>query len=273
MKRTYRSVMILPLLAAAARSQEPPPPDAFFTKLETTMRSVKVMGAVMGPAVKGAPYSAVEVSESTQMLADGTRIHREERISVYRDSEGRMRRETPDQITIWDPVAGTTYSLDPKAQTWRKLPLAMGGRPGFVRSGDMQTFQYRVSTDGALDVAGLRAEIAAAAPPPGARVFVEKFDARAPGKSESLGRQTIEGVNAEGTRMASTIETGAIGNDRPIESVSETWYSPELQTLVKSVHRDPRMGEDTFQLTNISRVEQPVYLFQVPATYQPADRK
>ena len=73
--------------------------------------------------------------------------------------------------------------------------------------------------------------------------------------------------------MTSTIEAGAIGNDRPIQSVSESWYSPELQTLIKSVHTDPRTGEETFQLTNVSRVEQPAYLFQIPAGYQAVERK
>jgi hypothetical protein len=262
------------MLVAAGAAQDANPAEAL-NKLEARLREVKVMGAVMGPAVKGAPYSAVEVTESTQVLSDGTRIHREERTTVYRDSEGRMRRETPDQITIWDPVANASYALNPKAQTWRKLPLGMSGNVGFVHAGGAQTLEYRVGAAVAqLDVAGIKTQIATMGPATaGTQVFVKKIEERRAGKSESLGRQTIEGVNAEGTRMTSTIEAGAIGNDRPIESVSESWYSPELQTLLKSVHRDPRMGEDTFQLTNISRVEQPAYLFQIPAGYQAVERK
>jgi len=269
MKRIYRILAILPLLAAAAAAQDPIPAEAR-AKLEAVMREIKVTGAVMGPAVKGAPYSAVEVTESTQVLGDGTRIHREDRATVYRDSEGRLRRETPDQITIWDPVAGTSYSLDPKAQTFRKLPLGTGGRGGFAGFGGALTFAYPGSN--LAEVQTLKVQVAQmGAAATGARVF--KFEDRRAGKNESLGRQTVEGVSVEGTRMTSTIEAGAIGNDRPIESVSETWYSSDLQTLVKSVHRDPRMGEDTFQLTNVSRVEQPAYLFQIPSGYQQAERK
>src|SRR5579864_4036352 len=111
MKRIYGMAAILLMLTAAGAAQDATPADAL-NKLQAVLRNVKVMGAVMGPAVKGAPYSAVEVTESTQVLGDGTRIHREERTSVYRDSEGRLRRETPDQITIWDPVANTSYSLN-----------------------------------------------------------------------------------------------------------------------------------------------------------------
>src|SRR5579859_7650876 len=97
--------------------------------VENGLRQAKVIaigGAVMGPAVKNAPYSAVEVTESTQMLADGNRIHQETQVPVYRDSEGRVRRENgPDQVMILDPVANVSYMLDPQTQTARKLPLGM----------------------------------------------------------------------------------------------------------------------------------------------------
>lgn len=273
MKRIYGMLSILPMLVVTGAAQDVSPAEAL-NKLEAKLREVKVMGAVMGPAVKGAPYSAVEVTESTQVLGDGTRIHREERTSVYRDSEGRLRRETPDQITIWDPVANASYSLDPKAQTVRKLPLGMGGRGGFVRFGGAQTFEYRTNPPDSQEAARvLKTQIGAIELAAGPKVFVKEIEERRTGKSEPLGRRTIEGVNAEGTRMTSTIEAGAIGNDRPIQSVSESWYSAELQTLIKSVHTDPRTGEETFQLTNISRVEQPGYLFQIPAGYQAAERK
>jgi hypothetical protein len=96
---------------------------------------------------------------------------------------------------------------------------------------------------------------------------------RAPAKSEDLGKQTIEGVNAEGSRTTTTIEAGAIGNDRPIQIVSERWYSPELQTVLMTKTTDPRMGESAFSLTNVHRGEPGAYLFQVPAGYTIADRK
>ncbi len=46
-----------------------------------------------GKLVKGAPYSAQAVTESTQVLSDGNRIVNKSVASVYRDSEGRTRRE------------------------------------------------------------------------------------------------------------------------------------------------------------------------------------
>ena len=89
---------------------------------------------------------------------------------------------------------------------------------------------------------------------------------------DSLGTQIIEGVNAAGTRHVSTIEAGAIGNDRPISITSETWYSDELKMAVMTKRSDPRTGEETFRLTNIQRGEPGAYLFQPPAGYQISPR-
>src|SRR5262249_29941945 len=85
--------------------------------------------------------------------------------------------------------------------------------------------------------------------------------------TESLGKQMIEGVEAEGQRVTVTIQAGKIGNERPIVTVNERWYSPELQTVVLSKNSDPRIGETTYKLINIDRSEPNPALFQVPSDY------
>ena len=60
---------------------------------------------------------------------------------------------------------------------------------------------------------------------------------------------------------------GKIGNDRPITIVTEVWTSPELKTIVLSKRNDPRMGEQTFKLTNIQRSEPDPSLFTVPSDF------
>ena len=85
---------------------------------------------------------------------------------------------------------------------------------------------------------------------------------------EPLGKQMIEGVNAEGTRSVQTIEAGAIGNDRPIAITNESWYSDELQMQVMSKRTDPRTGDESFRLTNIRRGEPGAYLFQPPPVFR-----
>ena len=64
-----------------------------------------------------------------------------------------------------------------------------------------------------------------------------------------------------------TIPAGEIGNELPINIVSERWYSPELQTIVMTRRSDPRMGETVYRLTNINRSEPARSLFEVPADY------
>lgn len=48
---------------------------------------------VTGKLVKGAPYTAEVVTEFVQTLAEGNRILRRQATNVYRDSQGRTRKE------------------------------------------------------------------------------------------------------------------------------------------------------------------------------------
>jgi hypothetical protein len=194
--------------------------------------------------VKGVPYSAQFVTEATQTLGDGTHVTRKSTGAVYRSTDGRTRRELtinsigpvaveggPSQLVIInDFAAHAHYALDVNNHTARKLPL--GDPPP------------------------------ASEPPPAGP---EAADGSV--KTEQLGRQIIEGVEAEGTRSTVTIPVGKVGNDRPIEIVSERWYSPELQVVVLSKHSDPFAGENVYRLTNITRGEPAASLFEVPADY------
>jgi hypothetical protein len=88
---------------------------------------------------------------------------------------------------------------------------------------------------------------------------------------ESLGTKTIEGLLVEGTRSTALLPEGAVGNDRPITMVSESWYSPDLKEVVESTHSDPRTGESGTRLTNIDRNNPDPSLFEVPAGYEMID--
>src|SRR3954469_2326087 len=147
MNRLYVIPAALGLLTFAAAAQDEHAAVLEKLAMEKMVAQVKVVGlqgGIMGKTIKGAPYSGVEVNESTQMLADGTRIHNESQTQVYRDSEGRMRRETPNEITIWDPAANASYVLNPKTQTARKMP--MGNfvlKSDRTSNGEMNTFTLR----------------------------------------------------------------------------------------------------------------------------------
>src|SRR5215470_18014066 len=220
------------------------PPDHALSILSPEMR-------FDGKVVKGALYSATAITESAQTLSNGARITHKTTASIYRDSEGRTRREmtldrigpfaTADEpaqlIFINDPVAGVHYILDQRSHTARKMAAPPNDRP-----------PRRTPSERAPERAHEKAP--------------------AESKTESLGKQVIEGVEAEGVRSVITIPEGRIGNDRPIEIVSERWDSPELQTVVLSKHNDPRFGETVYRLTNINRAEPAQALFEVPADYK-----
>jgi hypothetical protein len=78
----------------------------------------------------------------------------------------------------------------------------------------------------------------------------------------------LEGVSVEGTRTTFEIPIGQIGNDKPIQVLTEKWFSPELQVVVYSRHVDPIAGEHIFRLVNIKRAEPAADLFIVPGGFK-----
>lgn len=290
------------VLALAAAAQDMPlqtnvQMDKMKMELEQLTAEAKVMsigGGVMGRAVKGAPYSADEIRESTQVLGDGTTIHNESKSTVYRDGEGRVRRENPNEISIWDPATSTNYVLNPKTMTARKMGLNYvfsRSTVGPNGAGETKTLSFSYDTNRNVEqhvvvmsgdehgvaVSGTavpdKAAAAGAATANGSGQVVMKMLRRQPGKVDSLGTQTMEGLKTEGERVTSTIEAGAIGNDRPIQTVTERWYSAELQTNVMTKRTDPRMGDEVFKLTNIHRGEPSPVLFEVPPGYTIVNQK
>ncbi len=226
--------------------------------------------------VKGQPYAAEAVTEIVQALADGNRIVRKTTARVARDSEGRTRREhalgavgplvaagkAPRTVFVNDPVAGVAYVLDLDGRTaFRHRPVKFGKEGHGTHAEDVGI---------ALDPgpAGRHG-----AHPRHGGLAMKTFERRLlqKGTPESLGKQLIDGVEAEGTRTTVTIPAGEIGNERPIEIVSERWYSPELQAVVSSRHSDPRFGETTYRLTQLSRGEPAASLFEVPADFKVED--
>jgi len=215
---------------------------------------------VPSDVVKGAPYSADVVNESSQTLSDGNRIFRRTTSRVYRDAEGRTRREEDrpngsPAITINDPVAGTSSTLDVDRRTARQSAF----RPGFLEG--------TVNLNGELERLNvvINGQLSSFTRPTAGGVFANRSNEQV--VEEKLAPRTIEGMRVEGTRRTSTIGAGSIGNERPIVATTEEWTSPELKVLVLSEHSDPRTGTSTYKLVNLRRAEPAATLFQVPADY------
>jgi|HubBroStandDraft_3_1064219.scaffolds.fasta_scaffold170876_2 hypothetical protein len=259
-------------------AQDPAAIDKKLAEAKMQNDVIQVLGASMinGPTVKGAPYSAQVVNEMVQTLFDGNRITTSHSSNLYRDSQGRERREesssgsnpTVRSIFITDPVEGVSYTLVPGSKIAHKMPqrqvgvsVSDGGRGEGAGAGrglaeiktDTRTFVMNSSGNG-----------------PETFFFSsqETNSSKAKPVVEHLGTQTIEGVSAEGTRTTVTIPAGQIGNEQPIVTVTERWYSPELQVMVMNKRTDPRTGTTTYKLTNINRTEPSPTMFEVPSDYK-----
>jgi hypothetical protein len=212
-----------------------------------TVDAAAVSAIDVGPPVRNAPYSAEATTEIIQTFLDGNRIVRRSIALVYRDSRGRIRREmtladiagvtvtgaTARTITISDPDSGTTYMVGPdRGQSLMQKAPGRESGPTLATSG---------------------------APPP---ARLQTPTPQFPVKEQPLGTRTMEGVHVEGTRRVVTIPAGAIGNERAFDSITERWFSPELQIAIMSRQLDPRFGETRYQLTKISRVEPAAELFE-----------
>jgi hypothetical protein len=193
-----------------------------------------------GKAVTGIPLSGDLVTTRDTTLADGNHIHTQSQTKVYRDADGRVRREVGfelnttvtgaakrSMVIITDPVAGKRYTLNPQNKTATVMPLH---------------------------------------PPPGEPNSPRHDDSNV--TREQLGTKTVNGLQAEGTRVTRIIPAGKIGNDKDIQVVTERWYSTDLQLPLTTTHTDPLMGTMTSNLTNISRTAPDASLFQVPSDYK-----
>lgn len=232
--------------------------------------------------VTGAPYSAEAVTDVVQTLSDGNRIVRQNKAQVSRDSHGRTRREEGfamfgplvngpganevRNVQISDPATATMVMLDLQSKAAHKIPAP----PRPVLRNKIAS----ITSNAAVNVE--RFEIALPAPEARGGVMFNRVEAVAGMRAEkpvveSLGTQFMEGIAVEGTRTTLTIPAGHIGNELPINVVSERWFSPDLKVLVMSRQSDPRFGETTYRLTNLTRAEPAPQLFEIPADFKTVD--
>jgi hypothetical protein len=257
-------VALLAPVATAHAQNDRKTPSVFVAEPGGTFKAIEALEATPFESIShvtGAPFSADAVTEFTQVLGDGNRIERRYHSSIARDNRGRTRREeeivllsplgfagsSPTLVTIVDPDARVSYTLDQRLRIAHRNQLAV-------------TLLTKWTT-----AANARTPVAA---PPAIAKRIETGPASDGVVTESLGRRSIEGVMADGTRTTSTIPAGAVGNLQPIEIVSERWFSPELQMPVLITRRDPRTGDTVYRLHSIVRAEPPDHLFTVPPDYE-----
>jgi hypothetical protein len=218
-------------------------PNAFVSATQRFERDV----------IKGVPFQAEVRVNALLPQRDRTIMTRTSTYVIYRDSEGRTRRDTESRSQSWvnDPVDGG-YVLNHRAKTVRKViedpatttnlaePGSRGTAPGF------KTFDRQQAAAGQNHVRDKSVQLT----------------------QESLGKREIDGMLSEGTRYVRTIFVGTFGNEQPVKITTEEWYSTELQTLVLVTVSDPRFGQSEYRLVNIVRGEPSPALFVIPPAYK-----
>ena len=193
-----------------------------------------------------AGFCGIRETETDQTLVDGTHIKHKSKVRFCRDSRSRTREEyfandsrgepspAPTSIHIFDPVEGANYSLDVFNRIAHRTAIPQSPPTGRVYTNLLS-------------------------PNPSYVLDVDR-------KVEQLDSQMMEGLLVEGTRTTVTTPTGMLGNDRPIVTVEERWFSPELQMEILVKRSDPR-GDNIQRFTGVDRSEPDPALFRVPPDY------
>ena len=205
--------------------------------------------AAHSKVVTGKPYYATSTTDVVQTLTDGNRIVRHSSSVIYRDSQGRTRREQTfpsfdgqpgeTKIFIDDPVAKTAYVLDPHEKIVHSVTSAREIMLKLERTSDTM-----------------------------ANVKLPRLNEEHDIVIDQLGIKNIQGVTCVGKRQTITIPVGQVGNERPIAIVTETWFSPDIEAVVQSSTTDPRFGQTTYGLDNLQLKDQPPTLFTLPNDYR-----
>jgi len=237
---------------------------------------------------KQAPFTADESGETVKLMPDGNRIVENWTGKIARNSQGHINRN------ITSGSAGSARPMIVGAAMGQMGPtevFAVGGVESRAVLASRLEVERVASQGGAIAVspaslANLKAYTISGEPAQGTILTLRDSSAPATVRSvegqeivtvaaaakrveegrtqtrkESLGTRDFSGVQAEGTRVVTTIPAGTVGNERDIEITSEIWFAKELGVVVYSKKMDPRSGETTYQMTNIVRAEPDASLF------------
>jgi hypothetical protein len=256
------------------------PPDA---PIAAVMTSSPFLGAGAGHAVygvQGSPFSADMDYEFTQVLAGDNHIHRESHGKIFRDGEGRIRNEIEPETPRGPSVLMTTITInDPVSQTvitWH--PHAV---PKSAVVNHVVVYKDGAGRENGVGFAADNSPASGSGSSRPPAEMLELLRSLHPAQStipaatrqhpallrEDLGEKEIEGFMASGIRYSNTTPAGKIGNEKPMVTVNEIWWSKDLKAVLVSIYDDPQSGRRTMRLTNIQVGEPDSQLFQIPPDY------
>ena len=200
------------------------------------------------PPLPNAPFTATVSTVTIRKLDDGSTIANQNHRTIARDAAGRIyqerrnflpvgdaRENTITQIELSDPLAHMLITCHPSDQM-----CTIGGYSGNPSP----------------------AQVIPAGPKADGTGYLERA---------ALGDKIVNGVETVGTRETSTVNLSPSGGNPPIVVVKEFWYSPVLGINVIEKRQDPRFGDQSFTVGNITLGEPDTRLFQMPANFKVVD--
>ena len=211
------------------------------------------MESIFVPPKARAPFSLTLATEWSRPLGNGGTFTLANERRIVRDSKGRIYQER----WILVPKGGKIKShmdvfqiTDPEQHTWLNCVTAtkVCDLYGYQLT-THDNYQPAVGTSGPLpDGSGFR-------------------------QHEDLGGGSAEGVETHGYRETTTFNPGVMGNDAPMVTTREFWYSPHLAINMISIVDTPQTGRQVFTVKDLTESEPDPGFFLVPEDYQIVDRR
>ncbi len=211
------------------------------------------MESIFIPPKAGAPFSLTLVTEWTRSLGDGGTFTYTNQRRIVRDSRGRIYQER----WILVPKGGDIKShmdvfqiTDPEQHTWYNCQ---------TETKVCELLKYRLTTEDNFQPAiGTSGPLA---------------NGKGTRQHEDLGTSSTDGMDTHGYRETVTINPGGMGNDKPMVTTREFWYSPELAINLISLVDSPQSGKQVFKVKDLSTSEPEPSFFVVPDEYKIVDRR
>jgi hypothetical protein len=247
------------LLALSAMGQESTPqsPQKEVTILHTHDGGVsEVLQSIVVPPKAGAPFTLTLETEWVKQFYDGGTTTLVNKRRIARDAAGRIYQErwalVPKNDTRVQSVLSMIQISDPLAHTRHDCFM-------LDKKDICELVNYERSTS---------------------TIYKPTSPATGPlggdqGSAihEDLGKRFIAGVETEGTHDILTYNPGVFGNDRKMIVENEFWWSQQLGLNLLSIKVDPRIGKQTFTVTDLVQGDPDTSLFQLPAGFEVVDRR
>jgi hypothetical protein len=248
------------LLAFSAIAQEPTPPAA---KPKVTFGHTEdggvteVLQSIAVPPKAGAPFTLTLETEWVKQLYDGGTTTFVNKRRIARDAAGRVYQER------WALVPNN----DDRIQSFMTVIQIMD--PNAHTRYDCFLVDIGANTCELLNYSGSTAKIYK----PMSRTTGPLGGDQGSAIHEDLGKQFIAGVETEGTHDILIYNPGVMGNDRKMTIENEFWWSPQLGLNLLSIKIDPRIGKQTFTVTELTQGDPDPALFELPAGFKINDRR